>query len=99
MIKCKRCGLTEEEWKKQEEEFYAKHTFYVEQVDCESCGQWHVRPIGDTIVTVNGKNACAKCGQSLPDKGCVHQCVNSVSLCHDCRDRSEIPTYELVAEL
>ena len=93
MIKCKRCGLTEEEWKKHEEEFYKMHTFQMELVVCEQCKQNHYRGLGYKVISSFGDNTCVKCGTPLPDKGHVYECRNSVALMHDCRDRSEIPTY------
>ena len=91
MIKCKRCGLTEEEWKKHEEEFYKKHTFNMELVVCNQCKQNHYRGVGSL-----GDVTCIKCGASLPDESYVFECRNSVALMHDCRDRSEIPIYTAV---
>jgi hypothetical protein len=99
MIKCKRCGLTEEKWKEQEEEFYKMHTFYMESLDCSQCNYRHYRGIGGIVSSPFGDNTCVKCGTPLPEEGLLHEYHNSVALMHDCRDRSEIPTYEFVTEL
>jgi hypothetical protein len=99
MIKCKRCGLTEEEWKKHEEEFYKKHTFQMELVVCEQCKQEHYRGVKEKITSPFGDNTCIKCGTPLPDEGYVFETRNHVALMHYCRDRPETPTYEFVTEL
>lgn len=94
MIKCKRCGLTEEEWQEQREEFFKKHTFRMELVVCEQCKQNHHRGVGQIVNSPFGDNTCVKCGTPLPDKGQIYECRNAVGLMHDCRPRSEIPVYD-----